>query len=186
MTHRKGLVGIALGLDKETPGLMKRLPRLRAASIMTPAVILTVGLVGVFMALAIDVLIVLGTKGYDSAEIASTMGLVAFSLMLVVAAFETRDEKASILRVETFDNRTLNITALVEIALALLIARGGALTSLLGTAALSSEQWLLGALPAVVLLIVWEIGKAIARRFDKQRPRGGARSDPQPQLTTSS
>jgi len=66
------------------------------------------------------------------------------------------------------------------------VIHGGALTSLLGTAALSSEQWLLGALPAVVLLIVWEIGKAIARRFHKQRPRGGARSDQQPQLTTSS
>ena len=42
-------VGIALGLDKETPGLMKRQPRPRAASIMTPAVITTVGLVGLFM-----------------------------------------------------------------------------------------------------------------------------------------
>ena len=34
---------------------------------------------------------------------------------------------------ETFDNNTVNLTVLVEIALALLIARGGALTSLLGT-----------------------------------------------------
>ena len=138
------------------------------------------------MSLAIDLLIVAGTNLYDSAEIASTMGLVAFSLMLVVAAFETRDEKASVLRVETFDNRTLNITALVEIALALLIARGGALTSLLGTAALTSTQWLIGALPALVLLIAWELGKAIARRFNKQRPGGGARRHPQPQMTTSS
>ena len=156
-------VGIALGLDKETPGLMKRQPRPRAASIMTLAVILTVGLVGLFMSIAIDLLIVFGTNEYDKAEIASTMGLVAFSLMLVVAAFESRDERASILRVETFDNKTLNITALVEIALALMIARGGALTSVLGTAALSSTQWLIGALPALVLFILWELGKAIAR-----------------------
>ena len=91
-------VGIALGLDKETPGLMKRKPRPRAASIMSPAVITTVGLVGLFMSVAIDVLIVAGKHQYDKAEIASTMGLVAFSLMLVVAAFESRDEKASILR----------------------------------------------------------------------------------------
>ena len=157
-------VGIALGLDKETPGLMKRRPRPRAASIMTLAVILTVGLVGLFMSIAIDLLIVFGKSEYDSAQAASTMGLVAFSLMLVVAAFESRDEKASILRLETFDNKTLNITALIEIALALLIARGGALTSLLGTAALSTTQWLIGALPALVLFILWELGKAIARR----------------------
>ena len=161
-------VGIALGLDKETPGLMKRRPRPRAASIMTLAVILTVGLVGLFMSIAIDLLIVFGKSEYDSAAIASTMGLVAFSLMLVVAAFESRDEKASILRVETFDNKTLNITALIEVALALMIARGGALTSLLGTAALSSTQWLIGALPALALFILWELGKAIARGRSKQ------------------
>ncbi len=157
-------VGIALGLDKETPGLMKRRPRPRAASIMTLAVILTVGLVGLFMSIAIDLLIVFGTSAYDSAQIASTMGLVAFSLMLVVAAFESRDEKASILHVETFDNKTLNITALIEIALALLISRGGVLTSLLSTASLSTTQWLIGALPALVLFVLWESGKAIARR----------------------
>ena len=51
--------------------------------------------------------------------------------MLVVAAFECRDQTASILRMETFDNNIVNVTILVELALALLIARGGALTSLL-------------------------------------------------------
>ena len=72
-------VGIALGLDKETPGLMKRLPRPRAASIMTLAVITTVGLAGLFMSVAINLLIVFGKNQYDKTEIASTMGLVAFS-----------------------------------------------------------------------------------------------------------
>ncbi len=157
-------VGIALGLDKETPGLMKRKPRPRAASIMTPAVITTVGLAGLFMSVAIDLLIVFGKNEYDKTEIGSTMGLVAFSLMLVVAAFECRDEKASILRQETFDNNTLNITALVEIALAILIAKGAFLPSLLGTVTLSGGQWLIGAAPALVLFIGWELGKAIARR----------------------
>ena len=65
---------------------------------------------------------------------------------------------------ETLNNNTVNLTILVEIALALLIARGGALTSLLGTQALTGRQWLIGALPAVVLFILWEIGKLIARR----------------------
>ena len=82
-------VGIALGLDKETPGLMKRQPAPPRGFDHDPAVILTVGLVGLFMSLAIDLLIVFGTNQYDNAEIASTMGLVAFSLMLVVAAFES-------------------------------------------------------------------------------------------------
>jgi Ca2+-transporting ATPase len=157
-------VGIALGLDKETPGLMKRRPRPRAESIMSRPVIVTVGLAGLYMSVAIDLLILLGKHHYDSVSIGSTMGLVAFSLMLVVAAFECRDQTGSIFRTETFDNRTVNITAVVEIALALMIARGGALTSLLNTHALSGRQWLIGALPALVLLILWELGKLIAHR----------------------
>ena len=116
------------------------------------------------MSVAINLLIVFGKNAYDNVAIGSTMGLVAFSLMLVVAAFECRDEKASILRQETFDNDTLNITALVEIVLAILIAKGAFLPSLLGTSSLSGGQWLIGAAPALALFIVWELGKAIARR----------------------
>jgi Ca2+-transporting ATPase len=156
-------VGIALGLDKETPGLMTRLPRPRNASIMSPAVIVTVGLAGLFMSLAIDLLIVFGKSTYDKTEIGSTMGLVAFSLMLVIAAFESRDEKGSTFRLETLDNRTVNVTAIVEITLAVLIAKGDFLPSLLGTVRLTGEQWLIGAAPALLLFVAWELGKAIAR-----------------------
>ena len=157
-------VGIALGLDKETPGLMKRRPRPRDSKIMSTAVLVTVGLAGLFMSIAINVLIVFGENQYEPKEIASTMGLVAFSLMLVIAAFECRDEKASILTTETFDNGTLNITAVIEIVLAILIAQGAFLPSLLGTTQLTGDQWLLGAAPAAVLFIGWELGKLIARR----------------------
>jgi Ca2+-transporting ATPase len=157
-------VGIALGLDKETPGLMQRLPRPRSASIMSPAVITTVALSGLAMSIFINALIVFGTNEHDVAEIGSTMGLVAFSLMLVIAAFECRDEKGSILRVDTFDNRTLNLTLLAEVVLAILIARGGVLSSFLGTAALTPREWLIGAMPAVVLFVGWELGKLISRR----------------------
>jgi len=170
-------VGIALGLDNETPGLMKRKPRPRAASIMTPAVMTTVGLTGVFMSVAIDALIVFGKNHYDKTEIGSTMGLVAFSLMLVVAALECRDEKATILRTETFDNRTLNITLAGEVVLAILIAKGIFLPPLLGTANLTGEQWLIGAAPALLLFIGWEFGKWIARRRAGSAPEEAPADD---------
>ena len=157
-------VGIALGLDKETPGLMLRRPRPRSASIMSRSVIITVGLTGLFMSAAIDLLIVFGKDHFDSVAIGSTMGLVAFSVMLVVAAFESRDETGSIFRMETLDNNVVNLTMLIELVLALLITRGGVLTSLLGTQALTGRQWLTGAIPAVLLLILWEAGKLVARR----------------------
>ena len=164
-------VGIALGLDKETPGLMEREPRPRSDSIMSRAVITTVGLAGVFMSAAIDLVIVFGRDHYGNVAIGSTMGLVAFSLMLVIAAFESRDQTASILRMETFDNNVVNVTILIEVVLAILIARGGLLTSLLSTQALTGRQWLIGgALPALVLFLLWELGKLIARhRVERAR-----------------
>ncbi len=91
------------------------------------------------------------------------MGLVGFSLMLVVAALECRDQTGSVLRTETFDNNTVNVTVVVEVALALMIARGGALTSLLNTQVLTGRQWLIGALPALILFVLWEFGKSIVR-----------------------
>jgi Ca2+-transporting ATPase len=157
-------VGIALGLDKETPGLMKRLPRPRTASIMTPGVITTVGLVGLFMAVSINAVIVFGEREYSEGAVAATMGLVAFSLMLIVAAFESRDEKASILSRDTFDNSKLNLTALAEFGLAILIAEGTFLPTFLKTASLTGNQWLIGAAPALALFLLWEFGKWLARR----------------------
>ena len=87
-------VGIALGLDKATPGLMERFPLPRSANIMTVPVIITVGLAGLYMAVAINLVIGLGKNQYDSVAVGSSMALVAFSLMLIVAGVESRDERA--------------------------------------------------------------------------------------------
>ena len=171
-------VGIALGLDKETPGLMKRQPRPRADSIMTRPVLMTVGLAGLFMSLAIDLLIVFGKHHYDNVEIGSTMGLVAFSLMLVVAALECRDEKMTILPstpstiAREHHGRDGGRAGDPD--------RPGRRTHLVARhAALTSAQWLLGALPALVLFIAWELGKSIARRqrstSNEARPAGALR-----------
>ncbi len=173
-------VGIALGLDKETPGLMKRKPRPRSASIMTAAVITTVGLVGVFMAAAINAIIVFGENQYDENAIGQHHGPRG---VLPHARgrrrIESRDQKGTTLRVETFDNKTLNITIVIEVVLALLIARGGVLSSLLGTVSLSGEQWLIGASSALLLFLLWELGKLIARRRTKSaRAAAPATVDP--------
>ena len=43
------------------------------------------------------------------------------------------------------------------------VAHAGTLADLLSARALTDTRWLLGAAPAVLLFIVWELGKAIAR-----------------------
>jgi Ca2+-transporting ATPase len=156
--------GVALGFDEETPGLMSRRPRPRGESILTKPMMITCGLGGLYVAVANILLILLGKNYYGSVEVGQSIGLVAFSLMLVVAAFESRRERGTVFSVETFNSPRMNKTAVVEIALAYLITQADFLNKLLGTKELTFAQWGLGLLAAVGLLLLWELGKLIARR----------------------
>jgi Ca2+-transporting ATPase len=157
-------LGVALGMDKEAPGLMTLKPRSRDATIMTKGLLTTAGLVGLFMAVCTLALISYGTNHFDSLAIGSSMGLTAFSLFIIVAAFQARSVTASALIVETFDNRNLNWTAAAELVLAVLITQWEVLRRLFGTVELTLGQWALALAPAVLLFFVWELGKLIARR----------------------
>ena len=92
------------------------------------------------------------------------MGVTAFSLLLIAAAFQARSVTGSALTTETFDNRHLNWTALAELVLAVLITQMDVLRGLFGTVQLSLTQWSLALVPAVALVFLWELGKLIARR----------------------
>src|SRR5947209_5473316 len=111
--------GIALGLDMESPGLMRLRPRRSDESLMNRSLLVPAVLVGLYMAVVSDALIAFGRSHYGSYAIGSSIGLTAFSLMIVVAAFQSRSATQTALAGGTFDNRVMNLTALAEIALAL-------------------------------------------------------------------
>ena len=156
-------LGMALGFDKETPGLMLLKPRPRDEKILTGSVVLTVALVGVLMTASFLLLIVYGKAALGSLAIGSTLAVTAFALFRVVGSYESRSESLSILTVATFDNATLNWTVLAEIILAILVTESGLLRKMLGTTHLSMTQWALATAPAILLFVLWEIGKMIAR-----------------------
>ena len=157
-------LGVAIGFDQASPGLMRRKPRSRDASIMTNGLLTTAGLVGLFFAVCTLALIAYGKSHYGSVAIGTSMGLTAFSLLLVASAFQARSVTASTFTQATFDNRQLNWTALVEVVLAVLITQMDALRRVFGTVQLTDTQWALALVPAVALFFVWELGKLIARR----------------------
>ena len=115
--------GVALGFDRETPGLMNRLPRPRGESILTNGVLITSGLVGLFIAFANLGMIAFGKDHYGSLATGRSMGLVAFTLMLVVAAFEARSETETVFTADTFNSSRMNWVALAEFAGASLITQ---------------------------------------------------------------
>jgi Ca2+-transporting ATPase len=156
--------GVALGLDLQTPGLMGRRPRPRGESIATTSLKLTAGLVGLYMAVVLDALIHLGKSHYGSTAVGSSIGLTAFALMIVVAAYESRAVSVSALRASSFDSRTMNWTAVAEIALAVLATQTDAFNRLLGTVSLDAGQFGLALAAAALLFVLWEAGKLIARR----------------------
>ncbi len=156
--------GIALGFDLETPGLMGRQPRPRGGSILTTGVKVTSGLVGLFIAVANLILIAVGKNHYGGVATGRSMALVGFSLMLIVAAFEARNETGSVFDVDTFNSKHMNLIALAEVAGAFLITQADFMRRLLGTVQLTGAQWGMGLLAAVLLLVCWEAGKLIARR----------------------
>jgi Ca2+-transporting ATPase len=156
--------GIALGLDRETPGLMELPPRSREESIVTRPLLITAVLVGLFMAAMIDLLIHYGSAHYHDTALGSSIGLTAFGLMIIVAAFECRSVEQSALSWETFDNRTMNLTSLGVLALVLGATQMDIFERLLGTEPLKAASFGLALSAAVLLFVLWELGKLVARR----------------------
>jgi Ca2+-transporting ATPase len=156
--------GVALGLDKATAGLMRRRPRPASESIMTNPLLLTTGMVGLYMAVVLDALIYFGAKHYGSTAVGSSIGLSAFGMMLVVAAYESRSVTGSTLVREAFDNASMNWTAVAELVLAVMVTQMDLFNRLLNTVPLTRGQFGVAFAAAVLLLVLWELGKLIARR----------------------
>ena len=156
-------LGIALGFDIQTPGLMLVRPRSRNEPILTRSILVNAGLVGLFMAVCLLGLLSFGKAHYHSMAIGTSLALTAFAFFRIVSTFECRSATATTFTADTFDCKPINRIALAEMVLALLACYWDALRKLLGTAPLSVKQLLLALVPAILLFALWEIGKLAAR-----------------------
>ncbi|MFE5121514.1 cation-translocating P-type ATPase [Streptomyces sp. NPDC056669] len=156
--------GFALGFDQESPGLMRRMPRPRGESVLTRPVLVTVGLGGLAITVVLLGLIKLGQTRFDSVGTGQSIAFTAFALCLIVAAFECRSETDSVLTTSTFDSRQMNWVALAQFVLAVLVTQMDGFRRILGTAQINARQFGWALLAALALLLVWELGKFLARR----------------------
>jgi len=167
--------GVALGFDEETPGLMRLQPRRRGESLLTPAVKLTAGLAGLFIAAASLAIIEIGIHAYNSTLIGTSIAFTSFALMLVVAAHESRSETDTVFTTDSFNSRKMNMIAGIEVLGAILVTQWDFLRRILGTEELTARQFGLALLFAILLLGTWELGKWIARRRSApSRPGSGS------------
>ncbi|MYS80587.1 cation-translocating P-type ATPase [Embleya scabrispora] len=156
--------GFALGFDRESPGLMRRRPRPRGESVLTRPVLVTVGIGGLAITVFLLGLIKLGQAHFDSVETGRSIAFTAFALCLIVAAFECRSETDSVLATSTFDSRQMNWVALAQFVLAVSATQLDGFRRILGTTRINAREFGWALLAAVALLLLWELGKLLARR----------------------
>ena len=156
--------GFALGFDRETPGIMGRVPKPRDEPVLTPSMMVTVALTGFVITAGLLGMIELGTSHFKSAAIGNSIAFTSFALCLIVAALECRSETDSVLTTATFDSRQMNWTILLEFVLAVLVTQMDALRRILGTTQIDFREFAWALAPAAALFVLWELGKLVARR----------------------
>jgi Ca2+-transporting ATPase len=156
--------GFALGFDKESPGLMARRPRPRGESVLTTGVMLTVGLAGLAITIGLLSMIEVGQQLFGSDHLGQSIAFTAFALCLIVAAVECRSETGTVLTTATFDSKQMNWAMLGEFVLAVLVTQMDVFNRLLGTTQLNLREFGWALVPALALLLLWELGKYVARR----------------------
>ncbi|WP_435270326.1 cation-translocating P-type ATPase [Streptomyces sp. 1222.5] len=155
--------GFALGFDRQSPGLMRRRPRPRGMPVLTRSVMVTVGLSGLVITIALLSLIKLGEDRFGSVAVGQSMAFTSFALCLVVAALECRSETETVLTTASFDSKQMNWAMFVEFVLAVLVTQLDAFRRLLGTTRLDLPEFAWTLVPPLVPLVLWELGKWLVR-----------------------
>jgi P-type Ca2+ transporter type 2C len=116
------------------------------------------------MTIALLSLIQFGKSHFHALEIGQSIAFVSFAFMLVIAAFECRSETETVFTTATFDSKQMNWAAIGEFALAVLTTQMDLFHRLLGTTTIDAQQFGWALVPAILLVLLWELGKLIARR----------------------
>src|SRR5690242_21022027 len=109
-------------------------------------------------------MIVVGQHLFGSVAVGQSIAFTAFALCLIVASVECRSETGTVLTTATFDSKQMNWAMLGEFVLAVLVTQMDVINRLLGTRQLNLRQLGRALIQALALLLLWELGKCIARR----------------------
>jgi P-type Ca2+ transporter type 2C len=102
-----------------------------------------------------------------------------------VAALECRNETETVLTVDTFDSKQMNWTLLGEFVLAVLVTQMDVFNRLLDTTPITLAQFGWALVPAVGLLVLWELGKLVARSAEARRLRSAGHRPIEPRQPAS-
>ena len=81
-----------------------------------------------------------------------------------MAALECRSETGTVLATDSFNSKQMNYAMIGEFILAVLVTQMDVFNRLLGTTQINLRQFAWALVPAIALLLLWELGKYVARR----------------------
>ncbi len=157
------LQSIGLGYSKAASGLMQRPPRSPRDPILSRATLgwlFSVGLVAAVCTLSV----ISGAEQTGPLRVARTMGMVSFSLFNLFFSIESKDEQRSAFSLDTFSDRTFNLTASLSFLLLVVSTVLAPIQVILRTTTLHVGQWLICTAVALSVVAVAEIRKAVRRR----------------------
>ncbi len=158
-------VALALGFDDPAPDLMEHKPRPLKQPILTTAQWVRIAFIGLLMSIA--TIYLEGVYQSTSASVAATMGMVVFSLMVIVLALSARSETASAFNRDIIKNRQQLMLYGISLLMTIIPVRFG----WLGLTQITTEQWLTCIAFAFALLLVDEVIKFFMRR-SRSQPQG--------------
>jgi Ca2+-transporting ATPase len=154
---------IGLGAGKPREGLMEVPPRPKEQPIMPRRLMSWLVFVGLVMAAGTLGVLWWGSDNYGDV-VARTMGITTFSLFRLFSSLETADEDESLFGGSILANRPLLVASGLSVLTIILATELGFLQRLLGTEALSIDQWVICIGVALSLIVVEEVRKLLKVR----------------------
>jgi Ca2+-transporting ATPase len=162
-------IAIALGFDSPPPGLMARKPRPLEQPVLSRSQWLRIVLIG--LVIAIGTLLVEANYEPMGLAIASSMGLVTFSLYNIFIGLGARSETGTVFTREILGDRRQVALYGLALGLTVMATELGFTQKLLKTTSLSLDHWLVAFVVAASVVVVDELVKLFLRRRTATPPQ---------------
>jgi Ca2+-transporting ATPase len=163
----QGAIGATLGFDSPTPGLMERKPRPADQKILSRAMWFRLISIGIIAALFTIAAYQWTINRFDSTVAAQSMAMVMFSMLHIPISLSLRHPRQTAFRSETFSNKALLLAYGWVILILILATELGFFQRILDTEPLTTQQWGICFVAALVFFFVGEFIKWGFRLFSK-------------------
>ena len=158
---------IGLGYGKPREGLMEERPRPKAQKIMPPQLMRWLVFTGLVMAAGTLGVLAWGNATFGDV-VARTMGMTTFALFRLFSSLEEADEEKSLFGGGILANRPLLVATGLSVVSIVLATELGFFQRMLGTVALTGDQWAICIVVSLSLVVVEEARKLFKVRTSER------------------